>query len=295
VVVDQDKWSLSVSTTPSIAVELTQSAVTTTEREVWFQDLPLTATYQRSLYAQDGFSTGANLTGGFIFPTSKPTIAEGTYLYTTLAAGLTQGFPLLDAAMDDAPLLNELSLGGNLRWDHRFGKADVPVDGNLDRPRQNAVGVGVPSDVLSFGGIAHDTLREAINLQISQTPGGMPLGVGVGWIFSQRFIPDFNDNSTCDVQLQTGCVDAEGGDNFTQQAYGFTAGIDFMPVPEIGFSLAYFNVNHELRPDGTRRSPFYSPLAQFNATLTFNIDAAYERITGPARKIAQGEKTRGAL
>lgn len=302
VVVDQDKFSFSVSTVPSMTVELTDGS-TTKKREVLFNDLPISGSYKHKLYSKDEWSTGMSLGGGISLPTSRHSFNGGTVLGTSNSIGLSQGIPLLAAAMDDAPVLKSFSLSGSVRWDHKFTKADIRTSGDTVRLRMNSAGTAIPSDALSFGGIKHDVVRESIGVAFSEAPGGFPLGLNVGWVFTQSVPYKFGDNSACDVQLVTGCVDpaqdtsrpgAGEGPTF-QHGWGFDVGIDFAPVPELGIGLAYANSHNQLKSDGTRGQLFYSPDAFFSGTLTFNIDALYERITGPPRALAEKKGTRRAF
>ena len=277
-VVDEDDWKLSLRLIPSFATELTNSDVTTTEREPQFGDLPFMATYSRTLYSEGLWATSFSGTGALIFPTSPYSSSIGTYLTTSPRLGLTQVFPLLGK---DSPALKSFSLGVNVRWDHRFGAATTAVNDDLDRPRQNATGDTYLSDQVTFGQLATDTLREGISLSFSEAIGSMPISLMAGVSFAQSFKGEY-DNSECAVVIETGCVNS----------VGFNVGLGILPVPELGIDLGYANMTGQLGPDGERRDFFYSPGSEFNGTLTFNIDALYERVTGPKRKLAERKRTR---
>ena len=287
-VVDQDKWSVQVSTVPGFSVELTNSNITTTEQEVQFNDLPLLATYGRSLWSHDlGFSTSMSLGSGFIFPTSPASQGNGTALVTSQRVGLSQGIPL---AGPDAPVFKTFNLSASLRWDHRFTEATTGVSGDLERERQNAGGETIIDDQLSGAAMVHDTLQESITLSFNETiPPGMPIGLSGTIYFAHSFKYQPTDTSGCDVIVMGECVDAGGvtEPNTAFNTIGFNLGLNFQPVPEASVAFSYDSGTPQLGPDGQRRSLFFNPYATFSGTLTIHPDAIYERITGPSRKIAR--------
>ncbi|MEQ9320454.1 MAG: hypothetical protein RIF41_14910, partial [Polyangiaceae bacterium] len=86
-VIDQEKWSLALNTGPSVTVELTDSATTTTQREPQMNDLPLSVVYRRRLYSHDELpiATGLVLNARVLAPTSPGSYNTGTYLTTSPA------------------------------------------------------------------------------------------------------------------------------------------------------------------------------------------------------------------
>ncbi|MBW2523301.1 MAG: hypothetical protein JRI23_03960 [Deltaproteobacteria bacterium] len=280
---DQEDYKVNVYIAPGFSVELTNSDWTTTEREPMFDDLPLGASYSRALYQSEGgdFVTAFSGSGVLIFPTSPPSYDSGLYLTTSPRLSLTQSFPL---AGQDAPVFQSFAIGGSFRWDHQFSEATTAVNPDLQRPRQNQVGESFLSDQLSFGRIAHDTIREALFLSFPSQIGDMELTLSAAISMSQRFVSEFEE-ADC-VVIQTGeCVTpTENTDTRTSfNSIGFSASATFFPVPEAGMSLGYVNSSGQLGPDGTRRDFFYNPNAMFVGSVLISLDAIYERITGPPR------------
>lgn len=296
--VDQEDWRLQVYTQPSFGVELTNSDWTTTEHEPIFDDLPLAFAAGTTLYKSDdgAFVTSGSANMTFIFPTSPTSYEIGTYLYTSPRIALSQSFPL---AGDDSPVFPSFGIGVNARWDHRFGAATTAVSSTLERPRMDASGTSFLSDQLSFSALASNTLREGISISFPHSWDGVELELFGGVSFAQAFKPTFETNA-CEVELATGCVSG-GHDEDARTSFnsvGFTAGLTFFPVSEVGLALAYANASTQIGPDGERRNIFYSPDAMFVADLLISIDAIYERLTGPAREgsfvMAKNKKDRRA-
>jgi hypothetical protein len=296
-VIDQDLWTMALWTRPTLYTELTNSDSTTTEREPEFLDLPLLAKFAFNAYNKDGWSTKPALDGGLIFPTWKVTYNSGTILSTTNRAHLTQTIPLLG---DDIPVLSSATVVGLFRWDHRFSKADSAVRDDLDRPRQGSrVGFGRLDDQLSGSPLARDTLIETLTLGLSQAPGGVPVDLSFDFFFTQQFKTEFAGTG-CDVELATGCVDAASQENVehVQKYYGFGTTLGVTPVPELGIELSYSSTGsplgqHTLAEDGTRRSIFYAPDAEFGLNLILHPDAFYQRFASkPAASTTAKKKTK---
>jgi hypothetical protein len=292
-VVDQDKWSVQVHVTPSFGVELTNSDVTTTRNEPYFNDLPVGATYGRNLFShEDGWSTSANLGTVFFFPSSPLSQGDGTILRTSQRVGLSQAFPL---AGKDSPVFKTFSLAAGFRWDHRFTEATTGVSDELQRERMAADGSTVIDDQLSGAAQRHDTIRETLTLSFDNTiPPGMPITLSGGIYAAHSFAYSPSDTGGCDVIIMGDqCVEAEspaGEPNDAFNTVGFTLGLDFQPLPEMSVAFGYDSGTPQLGPDGQRRSLFFNPNATFSGALTLYPDALYERMTGPRRKIAKNDK-----
>ncbi len=298
-VVDQDKWSIAVSTTPGFSVELTNSDITTTEREVQFNDLPLIGAYNRNLFShEDGWNTGITVGTGFIFPTAPLSYNSGRILTTTQRLNIAQVFPL---AGPDSPVFKTFSLSGGVRWDHNFTEATSAVSPQLERERQSASGATIIDDQLGPMMI-HDTLRESITLSFNESiPPGMPIGLSGTFYAAQSFkysptesdcVVVVNAGSTCIGTDELAHVDEP---NQSPNTVGFNIGLSFQPIPEASVAFDYDSGTPQLGPDGLRRSVFYNPYATFSGTLTFHPDALYERFTGPKRAIAENDDERAAF
>lgn len=292
-VIDEEVWSLAVATGPSVSVELTDSGSTTTRNEPWFNDLNSAVVLRARLFSDkdSGYATGMIFNHTLLYPTSPASAASGTIITTSPRVMNWHSFPLLPKSV--SPVLNSVLLGASVRWDHRFGLATTAVNDDLQRTRQNAQGNTFASDQLSFGQLTQDTLREGFFLFFSEDLGPTNLQLFASWSFNQTYQPELggSPNANCVVELDTGCVADSGTHNDEvigetpnwQHGYGFAVGLSFFPMPEWGLNVAYANSTNQLGPDGQRRSPFYSPNAQFSAGIVVSIDGIYEAIVGPPR------------
>lgn len=284
--IDQKFWSFALTTGPSVSVELTNSGITTTEREPQFSDLNLGSVFRFRLpYKSKSLATGIVANATLLFPTSPASSAAGTYLTTSPRLVVWQALPGIPKKYSSH--LNSWVVGISTRWDHRFGAATTAVNDDLQRPRQDALGNTVASDQLTFNGIASDTLRAVGFLFVSENLGSTTLNASAAVGIASRFLPEFEGAANgCDVQLQTGCVEAgsEADVRRVQNSSIFAVSASWFPMAEWGVNMSYAHVASQLATDGTRRNLFYGPSAQFSAGLVLSIDAIYESIRGPRRK-----------
>ena len=306
-VIDEDDWSLALASTPSFSVEITDSNVTTTRREPWFNDLPVSVVYRRRLHSDPDhlLATGLVLNATALLPTSPASYNSGTYLTTSPRAVLWQAIPIFGK---DSPVLSSIALGLSLRWDHRFSDSTTPVQDGLSQPRNSIAASSDPSDAgdqLTFNRVGQNITRQTLWVFAADEIGPTLLQFFGAFVFGQRFLADWERQCFEISEVSTNgpgqCVDVSGtgqpggNDEPIQYDYGFAVGVTFFPMPELGVSLGYSNVSGQLGEDGQRRNIFYSPYAQFSAGLAISIDAIYEAITGPRRAspfflVAQSEE-----
>jgi hypothetical protein len=289
-VIDKDKWSLAVATSPGFTVEMTNSAATTTKREPWFNDLPTQVVYRQRLYAHETLplATGMVLNGTVLWPTSPVSQDSGTYLTTSPRLTLWQAVPLLPK--DVSPVLNSMLFGVGARWNHRFGNSTVGVNDALQRPRMNLNGDNITDNALSGNRVGQENVREGAFVMVNQPIGPTSLVIFAGMGITQSYL---GNTSTVDcVQLDTGCVgeadlQASGLEDARDWRFGydFSIGGQFFPVSEAGLGFGYSNSGNQLGPDGRRQNVAYNPrTAQFSASIIVSLDAIYEGIIGPRRK-----------
>jgi len=282
-VIEQEKWSVAVAAAPSFSVELTNSSDTTTIHEPWLNDLPVNATYRRRLYTNEEkeLYTGLSLNGTVILPTSPASYNAGTYFTTSPRIAVFQTFPLLG---HEAKHFQSMTVGVSARWDHRFGTYDTAVNPDLNQPRMDARGSTFLSDDLSFNRFASNSLRQGVFVFLSEDIVGTTLQFFASLGLNQNFLPALPDDASCDVSLQTGCVNLKNQGSFTQYGYSFAGGFTWFPTAEFGLYLNYANGGGQLGPNGQRRNVFYNPNAQFSAGIALGVDAIFEALTGPRRK-----------
>ena len=279
-------YSLRVATSLAFDVELTNSDITNTKREPQMRDMPLSFVLAKPLWksANEEWSLATALNGSFIFPTSPFSRGQGVYLTTSPRASLFLTVPLRGK---DAPFLKNMFVGMGGRYDHRFTRATVPTNPDLERPRQATTGNVFLSDQLTGASMDSNGLRWSAFAFLSEKVLGGDLwaSVGVGMIY--QFLNQFGTTANgCDVIIATGCTKALRYDDpaTTRVLTNFGVSVNYFPTAEFGFGLGYDNFAGQIGPNGQRRNFFYSPDAQFSASVIISPDAIYERLTGPARE-----------
>jgi hypothetical protein len=270
-----DDWMLRTTALPGFDVELTNSNTTTTRREPWFTDLPVSLVAARTLAKNEERGSATLLTGNLtlLLPTSKPSRASGTYLTASPRIGVTQTLPLFGSS---APLLQKVLLIGSFRWDHLFSEAKTPVDDDLRWPRQDLSGNAVQSDLLGGDRYAANTLRAQAGVGFSQELFGQPLDLLFTAYYQSARLYGVGSQT---ISLPSGpyVVDPYPGARTAQPMAGVGALVSYIPTPEIAVLLGYLN-NADLGSES--HNPLYTPNALFVGTLSFSIDALYLRMQG---------------
>jgi hypothetical protein len=278
-------YSLRVATSLAFDVELTDSDVTNTKHEPQMRDIPLSFVLSKPLWTSENkewaLSSAFNASG--IFPTSPVSRGQGMYFAASPRASVFLQVPVLG---NKSSFLKNILVGGGVRYDHRFMRATVPTNPDLERPRQATTGQVFLSDQLSGGSVDADSFRWSTFAFLGEKVFGGDLWASVGVGMAYQFLNEFGTSGNgCDVTIATGCAQALRQDDAstTRYATSFGVSVSYFPTAEFGVSLGYDNVAGQLGLDGKRRNFFYSPDAQFSASVVVSPDAIYERITGPAR------------
>jgi hypothetical protein len=285
-IVDLPNDKLSASADIGWEVELTDSSLTTDRNEVLFQDMTLGLGYAKTLWESGGSQKGehkttASLSGSFRLPTSKVSLNQGKYLTTYLGPSVTQQIKILGKKADG---LNNVTVRVGTMWGHLFSEAYTPVNGDLNRTRQNATGQTILSDQLSGTSFALNTLTTTlgINLPIYR---GLQLSTEFGHIAS--FKHQSGDDGGCHTSVATdGCISVPPSEDATlyQPNTAFRIGLGYGILDVVDFELGYQNIARAIGEDGERRSMFYSPDAQFYVDLTANLDAIYLKAARATKK-----------
>lgn len=269
-------------------VELTNSPITTEQRELQFRDLQVGAAYDRLLWRSEGedageYQTNAGVRARLIFPTSPISSAQGRILTTALGVSGRQTVKILGK---EAMGLNNITLGLGVTWSHLFSEAKTPVNGDLERPRQNASSRTFLSDQLTTASFDVDRIIPSFTWSV---PVIQDLTFSNSWRLIGSFKYDFEDGagSGCDVAIANDpCVQADRLEDRTtyNTITTFDVNLSYPILDVAGITLGYLNETGQLAPDGTRRGVFYSPDAQFYFDITANLDGIYSRATGRDEK-----------
>jgi hypothetical protein len=291
-VLDLPKDKINISASLALIVELSNTSQTDTLHEPLLRDLPINATYTRTIFqsADKEWETKGKVSLGAIFPTSPLSYHEGKYLTTSVGVGVSQKFKLLGK---DADGLNDLTVALKLTWNHLFSRSYTPTDLSLDQLRQDATGQTIQSDQLSYNSFDVDQLIPAATIDL---PLYKDLSLNLAGRLIGRFKHNFSTNG-CDTTTLTGCVQAQTLPN--QVSYTtltlFDASLTQSILGLVDVSVGYYNLASGIGEDGLFRNPLYSPDAEFYADITANIDVIYAKASGREEMDLPGRKAKTAM
>jgi hypothetical protein len=261
--------------------ELTNSDSSTKKRDTFFKDMQLGIAYSHIIQneAHGDVEKGENrfipgVSFRTLLPTSLASRNEGKYLVTALGAS-SRGFIRLLGNKSD--FLANIVVSGGLTWSHLFSKSYNPVNADLDRPRQNATGQTISSDILSGKSFDQDRLTLSLGYFF-------PIYKSISFGQSIRLAKGFKHHNVgspdgCDTKVLTGCVAVPNSPDATETSTTTTFDTSFSWFPDNNWghvSLGYQNETAQLGEDGQRRSIFYSPDAQFYLDLAVHLDGVYD-------------------
>jgi hypothetical protein len=273
--------SLSIKAWANLYYELTNSDTTTYANEPVIGPTFVWASYTRKLRDRDGFKTSFGVGPRFTLPTDKAARDTGQYLVAGAMGSLSQTLPL---RRDGGTFFDELRLGFEVTYGHPITSATTPVNGGLQRTRQDLGGRTFLSDQLSPG----TNVNHALNVYFSGDVRILPnLSWNVTYVLLNSWMYAPTDARVC---TPTGCVTPQGIDDpttFRPSTWTVTS-LDFDPSPEVTLSLGYYNRATQLGPNGERRSALWSPDARFFLSVVAKLDAIYERLKpGEPRQVGQ--------
>lgn len=278
-------YYLRVATTLGFDVELTNSDTTTEKYEKQLRDTPISFIYSKTFYkTRDEMTVVAlNTNGTIILPTSPITYDQGVYFGVSPRATLIVQTPLRGK---DASFLQAIMMGLGASYTHRFSRAETPTNPDLRRLRQSTTGSLIVSDQLSGLSLNTNNMRVGVWGFLGEKLFGRDLWIQFGGGATYQFINEFSaPDPNCATVIATGCASAGHlPDKLTTRVLtDFGISFNYFPSAEWGIGLGYDNVTGQLAPDGTRRNPFFSPDAQFSASILVSLDAIAERLEGNVR------------
>jgi hypothetical protein len=275
--------------------ELTNSQDTTYYREDVFGDIWTDLIYATPL-AKEGRWKNTKVSAGLraLWPTSKVSQGNGTYVTLGLTAGISQKIPLRG---DDAKALNSLRVGLSFAYLHAFTQATTATNyGNFSYPSESVQDSGLgPSsytffttDQLTGQTLVDHTLYGILDSGFQITP---KLGMTVDWILINQwhYAPTNQGVATSTGYVNPSAVGVTSGPDtqFTQLGW-FIASADYEIIPEMSVGLGYYNLANIVASDGTLRGPFsggfdnvfWSPDARLFFDVTANLDRILEAASG---------------
>lgn len=280
----QDKeQDLSLNLWANLYKEFTNSDETTRRSENVIGATTVWATYSRQILKMGDWVTTASVAPVRIgLPTDKAARDSGVILNLGASLGLSQDIPIQGKS---ATWLSSARLGATAMYNHPFTRATNAVNGDLDRTRQDAAGRTFESDILRGGMMTKHQLNLLFTgaLQVHEK-----VGISASYILLNSWA--YRPTSTpCAIdQPGTGCVgfgDNPDAPNFRVTTW-LLASVDYDVIPEMSLGVGYYNLAGQIGPDGERRNPLWSPDARMFFTITGNLDAILDDITG----IGSGKK-----
>jgi hypothetical protein len=269
--------AVSVNLWANLYYELTNSDTTTRLHELLLGPTYLWGSWAVVLRERGGYRTSISTGPRFTIPTDKGARDSGQILGVGASAAASQTFPLRGRGVR---LLRGARLGFSAVGSHPFARSSSPVNGDIHQLRMDLSDNLIVSDVLRGPMNTRTTLNLAFSGEVQLA---RRLDFSASYVLVNRWVyPVSSDPYRGEA---TGPVTPLGIDD--PQTYGvttwLTAALGWEALDELTVSLGYYNLANQIGPDGTRRSPFWSPSARAFLTLTGNLDFVYERVMRGAR------------
>jgi len=275
---EKDDWAW-VNLNIGWTVELTNSDTTTKQNQVLFNDLGVGLGYRHFFYRSEDDETSLFVgpLGSVTLPTSLASQNHGTYMNTSLGAGLGGNVKILGHESDWFP---SIFVSSSASWRHLFARSYIPTKSDLDWKRQSASGSTLLSDQLSGVPFAMNTA--AFNLGYYLTIY-KELSFGNVWSLQVPFRHDFEagGGTGCDASTLTDpCVTAQRNPNRSlgTPVTSFDVSLGYIVAGLAWVSVGYNNTTPQLGPDGQRRNVFYSPDSQFYLSTILFMDSIYNKL-----------------
>lgn len=271
--------ALNVNARFDVFQELTNSDTTTHEHELLLGDTWLNGVYEHWFVRDErsGYATKISAGPRLIFGTSKASQAAGTVMQVGAGGGITQTLPMRGPYKDS---FQTLSLIGNAYYSKLINRCTTPCNPGFSYTRQDTGGRTLISDQVSGAALVNHQIITSIGTDVDIIKK-LHFSASYIWVL-QWFYPI--DDQALPVMTATGPVLPSSIDD--PQTFRVSpwilASLDFSPIEEMSLSFGYYNYANQIGPDGQRRSPLWSPDARFFLTITANLDAIYERVSGRA-------------
>ncbi len=262
--------------------EFTNSTQTTQLHEDVFGDIWTDLVFEGRV-ANEGPWSHTKVNGGLraLWPTSKQSQANGTYVTLGALGGVLEEVPVLG---DDARVLNALWVGARFRYLHPFTSATTPTSyGDFSYVRENVDGFSFVSDQVSGQTNVNHELWAILDTGVYITPK-LSLSLSLIWINQWHYAP-----RSASVSTLTGPVNvARVGDQQFTQVIWDTVDLSYDLFDEVSLSLGYYNLTNAISPDGQVRSPFsggqenffWSPDARVFFDVGARLDTIFEDLMG---------------
>jgi hypothetical protein len=258
--------------------DITNDEQTTLYREDVFGDVWTDLVYSTPV-SEKLKDTKVSIGARALWPTSKASQANGTYVTLGASGGVSQTIPIKG---EDAKALNSARVGVSLAYTHPFTNATTAnAYGTFAYQRQNVDGFSFSSDQLRGGMLVNHQLFVILDTGLQITPK-LGLTADMIWIDQWHYPPKDN---VCVNVLGAGCtpVPPPNAPQFVQQGW-FLTSLDYELFDELNLGIGYYNLANALGPDGKQRglwgndNIWWSPDARVFFDITANLDKIYDDV-----------------
>jgi hypothetical protein len=270
-VYEKGRDAVSINAWLNLYLELTNSDTTTKERELLLGPTYLWATWARVLRDRGGSTTTVSIGPRLTIPTDKAARDVGEILGLGASAGVTQTFPLARHAR----AFQTGRAGISAIYTHPLWRSASPVNEDINQLRQDVEGFTIHSDLVRGQMNVENALSLAFSGEV-QVVRRLDLSASYVLLDSWAY-PISRDALLTPPTGPVQPMDIADPTTFRVSTW-MTIAVGYLVTPELSLSLGYYNLASQIGPDGTRRSPFWSPNARAFFTITGNLDAVYERL-----------------
>lgn len=282
---------LAVNAWFNLYYELTNSDETTKKNEPVIGSTTAWLAYSRKIARSGDAVTSLSLSPVRLgLPTDKASRAAGQWFSLGAGLGVNQSIPINGKS---ASTFSMARAGLSFIYTHPFYRANVPSNPDFERVRQDTTGHSVTSDVLRGSYNANHQLNIALSASVQATK---KLGLSLTGVMLHTW-PYTPNGDPCILVLNNCVQDIQHtSDPSTHRVSTWVLGsVDYDLVDELSLGLGYYNFTGQIGPDGQRRNPLWSPDARLFFTVTANLDALYETMSGAnadEKKAAREEERR---
>lgn len=280
---ENERSAISLRGDLGVVSERTNSDTTTKQGEWSATDFEFSAAFSQKLReSKSDFTELALRVPRVILPTSKVSWDNGKILLLGARLGARE---VVDLAGRGATFFPSIELLGRVDYGYQFSRAQVPINGGLERMRMDVDGRSIVSDQLGGATLSQHGLALGLTtwLHVHERVNWLTtFEVRSAWKY-----PVNHDVQVCGVVL-TGCTQASGvadPKNRTALTY-FQSEVWGRLTDTLELTFGYANLATQLAPDGRRRSLFYSPDARFYLTLNVYLDHLYVKLAPGKRQNA---------
>lgn len=269
--------TISAQAAVNVYHEFTNSDSTTYRNETLLGPTTLYLQYGRPLYREGEWVTSLSVAAlRMTLPTDKVARNSGQVLGLGSSVSVNQSIPINGRS---ASTFNSARVGALAIYNHPFTKATNAINPDLKRYRQDLDGRTFESDVLRAGMLPNHQLNLAFTAGLQITP---KLSFNGSYYIMHTWA--YRPPGACITPqgASTGSICLPTNDDAPNFRVGtwLMASVDYDLFDEVSLSLGYYNLANQIGPDGQRRSPLWSPSARFYFSVTANLDAIYETVTG---------------